>query len=443
MDETRLDPKTPAHIFAYKALRGIFIASPESSPIRPPPQQLFDHDDKENTPSPRRGSHFTTSPTKTKRKDTDFDIVKEAISLTPKRQKIVQVSPVKSCLKKTGMTPRREATVTFKDLRISISPELARQVQVQQPDFSVVKVSAETEAVIPVRKTAVKERPVSKSSEVAKKSDTVITVYNEVLEAYKTQMEKEVRRLIKYGQKWKDQAKKQETRNEELQAMIEELQRENQILNRKLAQKEEIEKLARQSTVVEPRRKSAEPFRDPRETKRDLEPSRRSFQVRPVELDETLNLEAKVEKAYGPNLGLRQSSVVSSRDIRQTAREEVSEDELPISASPPIRARASEVQSRSAGSSRSARVGTSNVQSVSLTKTPSTIRADLPVRSASNPTIHDEKEERRAAARARLAARRAGRLASAPVLSTTPRSSKQPGSKTIEGEESQVDWAGL
>lgn len=452
MDETRLDAKTPAHIFAYKALRGIFVASPESSPIRPPPQpQIYLHDDKENTPTPRRSSRFTISPTKSKRKDTDFDSGDAVITFTPKRQKTIPVSPAKSILKNPALpTPRRaglrDATVTFKDLRVSISPELARRVvpvPVQQPDFSVVK------KVEPVEKLkVVKKIDVPKMSDGVKNVEA--KVYGEVLDAYKAQTEKEIRRLIKYGQKWKEQAKRQEQRNEELLGMVAELRKENKRLEKRIVQSEQAEKMAREGNALTARRGQSENERcASRVLEKRVTEVDKAVYVRPGEPDETLNLEAKVAKAYGPNLQAKQTRAPTTRHVDTAQEEQLSEDELPISASPPpSKSRPSDLQTQSTTSPKSSAFKSQMPRvekSADPVPTPASSRmiAALPTRFASDSNTFDERAHRLAAARSRLEARRAGRMTSAPVAATMSKSLSAQEAKSIEVEESQLDWAGL
>lgn len=242
MDDTRIDAApTPAHVFAYRAFRSVFVGSPESSPARPPPaeSQNTSNDNKENTRLPTsRGSRFTTVPLQGKR---DAEHVPETLnlSLTPKRQRTNSVSPTKSILKKSNvLTPRRaglrDVTVTFKDLRASTSPELARKGSPtksrSQPDLrntlvalSSVAISAPPSKVVPIShfknvKNTAKEQP---APQITAGFD---------LDGYIAQTEKEMRRLIKYGQKWRELARKQDEENGRLQTLLQELQKENERL---------------------------------------------------------------------------------------------------------------------------------------------------------------------------------------------------------------------
>lgn len=244
MDDTRIDAApTPAHIFAYRAFRSVFVGSPESSPIRPrPTEPQHTNDNKENTLRlPARGSRFTTSPVKSKR---NAEAVPETLnlSLTPKKQRTNPVSPTKSILKKSNVpTPRRaelrDVTVTFKDIRMSASPEMARRgspVRIRsQPDLRNTLTALSTVAVsAPVLK-AVSTSQVEGSKKVEKSHVVPEAMTDADFDGYMAQTEKEIRRLIKYGQKWREYSRRQDVENARLKGLIEDLQKENERLRRK------------------------------------------------------------------------------------------------------------------------------------------------------------------------------------------------------------------
>lgn len=243
MEETRIDTApTPAPVFAYRAFRGIFYGSPESSPVRP-------HDiheetlNKENeSVSPLRAPRFTTSPIKSKRKDVEDDLAIQGISLTPKKQKITPVSPSKSILKNTnGLTPRRialrDATVTFKDLSLSMSPETARRPSPRRVRSLPAAVAGKSAIQVPnTRRVSPQKRAGATSAQSVEAPNVTIRD----VEAYRAQTEKETRRLIKYGQKWRDQAKKVEAENAKLRALLEQAQRQNARLEKKIANIEPV-----------------------------------------------------------------------------------------------------------------------------------------------------------------------------------------------------------
>lgn len=331
---------------------------------------------------------------------------------------------------------------------MSISPKLARRaapvpVPVQQPDFCVAK------KVEPVEKLkVVKKIAVSKAADGVKNVEAV--VYGEVLDAYKAQTEKEIRRLIKYGQKWKEQAKRQEQRNEELSGMVAELRKENQRLEKRVAQSEQAEKQAREGKAVTARRGQAEHERRASRVLDERAPETdRGVYVRPSELNETLNLEAKVAKAYGPNLQAKQTRGTTSRHVDKAQQEQLSEDELPISASPPpSKSRSLDLPTQSTSSSKSPALKGQMPRVEKPAEPVPTLAsgrttAALPVRSASDSNALDERAQRLAAARGRLEARRAGRMTSAPIAAKMSKSVSAQEPKSIEVEESQLDWAGL
>lgn len=251
MDETRIDAApTPAHVFAYRAFRSVFVHSPESSPLRP---LANPNDEKENTNlSPVQNSKFTTSSSISKRKGSE----KDALTLTPKRQKTIAISPAKSILKNPNApTPRRaslrDITVTFKDLRNSVSPELARGGSVAaklqpQPGLRVV-----SEPVITVKPHSSSVQLKESSKQVRAVSGPVLledryrTAIAEMvqdpafdLSDYVAKTEKEVRRFIAYASKWKKQAQEKEEENMKLKKSLEEAQRKYDRLRQEMALKE-------------------------------------------------------------------------------------------------------------------------------------------------------------------------------------------------------------
>lgn len=241
MDDTRIDAApTPAHVFAYRAFRSVFVGSPESSPVRPQPTETHHaNDNKENAHQfAARGSRFQTSPVRGKR---DAELASETLnlSLTPKRQRVNSVSPTKSILKKPNVpTPRRaslrDVTVTFKDVKMSASPELARwgsptKVRSQPGQKTTLATLSSVAISAPTSKTIPTDRA-ERTKKVDKKEVAAQSTADFDLDSYIAQTEKEMRRLIKYGQKWREHARKQDNENAKLRALLEEVQAENERL---------------------------------------------------------------------------------------------------------------------------------------------------------------------------------------------------------------------
>ncbi|KAJ9495731.1 hypothetical protein H2202_008774 [Exophiala xenobiotica] len=253
-EETILDgPVTPAPVFAYRALRGIFFTSPESSP---------EHDNKENlTPA-----YLATSPSPEKRK-----IMDGAVPLTPSQKRkrdsssgaIAILSPTKGILRTPGLaTPRakflKDINVKFK----SVSPEEAAKQKQQKKKIETATVlgagdklsrtkegeggravlgSKPMHDIAPTNKAARSQSPVKaeqipvpakdKDNRVASNHQGTTAVFSScAIEAYMAQTEKEMKRVVKYGQKMREYARKKDAENQELKSMIEQLRRENERL---------------------------------------------------------------------------------------------------------------------------------------------------------------------------------------------------------------------
>jgi len=262
-EETQLhDPVTPAPVFAYRALRSIFYASPDSSP----------ETNKENN---RKLSPKHASPRKAK-------VATFAVppKLTPQKRKTSSndvVSPTKSILRTPGaVTPRRamlrDLNVTFKDARMSVSPQLARKVKspvkatvggdvkiaISQPGnpkgtteeiFGTVSTQHSERVMSPMKQRAVtniqSSHPPSKDTGRQWPSTTEATFTMADIEAYMRNTEKEMKRLVRHAQKMRDYARKQDAENTRLRKLVEDLQEENERLRkaevRRAGKDEEVE----------------------------------------------------------------------------------------------------------------------------------------------------------------------------------------------------------
>ena len=242
-DETILEgPITPAPIFAYRALRGIFFASPDSSP---------EHENKENI-----APQFAVSPMKSKA------LVGEQGVLTPaqKKRKFDShgsvLSPTKGILRTPGLaTPRanfiKDINVKFK----SVSPEVIDKKKAEDQIAHDASTRLK-ESGVPVRSSksvndlnalrkpqftqtksikhstiqSLEEAPTKSAPTASMALTNVISPFT--IETYRNQTEKEMKKLLRYGQKMREYARIKDTENQELKSMVEHLQRENERLRK-------------------------------------------------------------------------------------------------------------------------------------------------------------------------------------------------------------------
>ena len=216
-------PETPAPVFAFRALRNVIFGSPNDD----------DEGSKENASSPKQAPTLRSKIS-----------ALTCPSLSPsKRRKTNQyASPAKSILRTPGIpTPRKQNTnVTFKDVTPSLSPELTRK----PPTPAVVPVSEDAKCTavatqpnvkrpLPVRPSDTSSsapKPTSKiqAAPASKTSEQTSATFD--IEAYKLSTEKEMKKLVRYGQKMREYARKQDEENTKLKIALEELQKENEEL---------------------------------------------------------------------------------------------------------------------------------------------------------------------------------------------------------------------
>ncbi|EXJ87597.1 hypothetical protein A1O3_04558 [Capronia epimyces CBS 606.96] len=251
-DATVLEaPVTPAPVFAYRALRSIFFTSPDSSP---------EHDNKENI-----GPPYAQSPMK------PILALDEQLQLqlTPSHKRRwdgagAAISPTKGILRTPGLaTPR---TKLLKDLNVkfkSVSPELvdtkkksagvgaipadgcgreARHGVKSSKSMNDIAVPVTKKTTQPSQQTKNTTQPSQQKQHTAKSMPTVSasTITTEVLslqviEAYMQQTEKEMKKLVRYGQKMREYARKKDAENQELKSMIQQLKKENESLRSSVA----------------------------------------------------------------------------------------------------------------------------------------------------------------------------------------------------------------
>jgi hypothetical protein len=218
-------PETPAPVFAFRALKGVIFGSPNDD----------DERNKENAKSPKQ---ITTLRSK-------ISALKAPPISPSKRRKINQyASPAKSILRTPGIpTPRRQnANVTFKDVTPSLSPEMMRKETTVKERLLEI----EGKGAIAVTVPEIEEAP----SAAPEKIETVLPIINKPqavkqteaperthdafnFEAYKLSTEKEMKKLVRYGQKMREYARKQDEVNTKLRIAVEQLQKENEELRKR------------------------------------------------------------------------------------------------------------------------------------------------------------------------------------------------------------------
>ena len=168
-----------------------------------------------------------------------------------KRRKTSQyLSPAKSILRTPGVpTPRKQNTnVTFKDVTPSLSPEIRRKNNppkdgpLPQAVVSAHKVTSSTsDQIKPNVSQGTFEAPCKPNSEV-QASQMLQVKEQEVLvyefEAYRSSTEKEMKKLVRYGQKMREYARKQDEENTKLRIALERLQKQNEELRQRERRRE-------------------------------------------------------------------------------------------------------------------------------------------------------------------------------------------------------------
>lgn len=405
--------------------------------------------------SPAPPSRFAVSPVKSKRKDGQVNAprLEDDLRLTPKKQKTVPVSPTKSILKNShAPTPRRaglrDVTVTFKDLRKSMSPELSRGSPVRvrsQPEMgralqSLAQDAAPSKLVSKVEISAVAAPSADQPARTSVPRTAGHPDFD--LEAYKAQTEKEMRRLIKYGQKWKEQARRHDEENEKLRSLLDETQKENERLQKKitqireaqdepLKQKSALEAKAEEVYNAEPRRQHATATN---ESSRPKAPTRQlSLQQK---LDELQQLQPSPPNA-------------SVSEQKQTKPKE------PQPRQPSLQKKINLLKGTSSEKER-IMLHEAQAQRENDTRQPADLlpddqdadadqevqRMSLPLRTASVSAA----EDRKAAARERLRLKREARAASSQAVFDVVKKKQQKGapeSSRLQTDESQVDWMAM
>ncbi len=242
-ETTFLDPPiTPAPIFAYRALKGLIFGSPDPNSS---PERVLQHNNKENISPQRLGTiaedvekgNYTPKATPQKRKrSTDI------VALSPTKGLMVPVSTTKGILRTPGVaTPRakalRDVNVKFR----SLSPELRRKEvkhEIVLEDVGAKRQKTQRDDTKATTTRAISETTVQKDVQgmhvALPRPKSTPAAANSDFEGYQRRTEKEMKMLIRQGRKWRDYARIQDEENIKLKQLLEQAQRENERLERKL-----------------------------------------------------------------------------------------------------------------------------------------------------------------------------------------------------------------
>lgn len=239
-NETILEaPVTPAPLFAYRAIKGIFFASPDSSPEHANKENIEPLHAKSPMKPPSLALDQQLTPSHKRKWDTAGPMV----------------SPTKGILRTPGLaTPRakllKDVNVKFK----SVSPEVleknnkpgdaikgdgAHTVPADgRPRHRGVKSMNDVPVAASGKTTNTRVSPQQKQPEPvlapapapSAPAPNDVLLSSQAIEAYMHQTEKEMKRLVRYAQKMREYARKTDAENEELKTMIRQLQKENKSL---------------------------------------------------------------------------------------------------------------------------------------------------------------------------------------------------------------------
>jgi hypothetical protein len=216
-------PETPAPVFAFRALRNVIFGSPNDD----------DEGSKENASSPKQAPTLRSKISA---------LTGPSLSPSKRRKTNQYASPAKSILRTPGVpTPRKQNTnVTFKDVTPSLSPQLTRKAPAlnvvltpEDAKGAVVAAQPSTKRPLPIRpsetsNTVLKPANKNQAAPASKSSEQTSATFD--VEAYKLSTEKEMKKLVRYGQKMREYARKQDEEHTKLRIALEQLQKENEEL---------------------------------------------------------------------------------------------------------------------------------------------------------------------------------------------------------------------
>jgi len=247
---------------------------------------------------------------------------------------------------------------------------------------------------------------------------------NADLEEYKARTEKEIRRLIRYGQKWKEQAKSQQEENEKLKGMLKDVRKEN-------ARLEEEMVLLRQDRLRGGNRGHHNHANTVAPHETDARPAIRrqaSLQQKVNELEALKPSPPSDDRSFEP-IHIPKQTTKPSRHQPLPA---IGHQKNLVTAT------ALAPESRAIHNKQRTALPTPKDRSSPTTneKDDYPIKQRDPILPQQVPTSSTMAEERRTAARARLDRRRASRAPNIPV----PTGQKEGDQARINVEESALDW---
>lgn len=212
-------PQTPAPLFAYRALRSVLFGSHEG--------EESDENDKENIPLEETSGKVSTQLQ---------DIPLKPKSSTPQRHTPRRLlSPAKSILRTPGLvpTPRRQSvSVKFKDTKRT-SLELRTVSKGSVIEEEPVSLQAKLAPIGPSEPAASTES-VTEMSEELQMGDTNSlpeTYYNvKEINAYIAATEREMKKLVRYGQRMREYARLSQKENVTLRRELDKVKEENEAL---------------------------------------------------------------------------------------------------------------------------------------------------------------------------------------------------------------------
>ena len=228
-----LQPETPAPIFAYRALKGAIFGSPEREE-----EEVGDTIKKafEENIAPASLIRPSTPPT------LRSIVANDALHISPAHRTAPHgPSPAKSILRTPGVpTPRRQkVSVSFKDVRASVSPSSPKS------STNLVRTTGTTQKASPRLKTKMlSTREPSVGNTIAQRTVTKSPQKIEIeqqLEArrvlgdalYVKSAERDMKKLVRYGQRMREYARLSEQENATLKRELEVLRTENERLRRR------------------------------------------------------------------------------------------------------------------------------------------------------------------------------------------------------------------
>ena len=214
-------PQPPAPLFAYRALKSVLFGSRDD--------EESDDNDKENIPLQPRLVEGSAS---------NEDLHQKPKTLTPSRPTRRRMpSPAKSILRTPGLpTPRRQnASVTFKELK-QTPTKLGTIAEANTTEKKAVAQKPEQLAIRPIEsetptKDAKKQVTKAQNSDFESPPETFYSVKE--IDAYIAATEREMRKLVRYGQRMREYARLSQKENASLKRDLERVRKENEMLRRR------------------------------------------------------------------------------------------------------------------------------------------------------------------------------------------------------------------